>query len=139
MTAIERNARWTVGSAIVLVALAFAVSPAVGQGALGGAAVACGSAWLVARLAVAFAKAGDRARPLLALVLVGKSALVLGVSAALLFTLHLDGLGFALGVSALVTGALGAAIAGFLADAPADGQAPEPAAAATHPSTGGTE
>ena len=42
MTTIERNARWTAGSAIVLVALGFVASPAVGQGAVGGALVACG-------------------------------------------------------------------------------------------------
>ena len=113
MTTIERNARWTAGSALVLVAVAFATSRSAGQAALAGAMVACGSALLVSRLALAFAKVGDRARPMIALLLVGKSAVVLGASAALLHTFRLDGLGFALGVSALVTGALGAAISGF--------------------------
>lgn len=113
MTTIERNARWTAGSALVLVALAFATSAAAGQAALAGAMVACGSAFLGWRLALALAKVGDRARPMIALLLVGKSAVVLGASAALLHTFQLNGLGFALGVSALVTGALGAAISGF--------------------------
>lgn len=140
MTAIERNARWTAGSAIVLVAVAFAVSARAGEAAVAGAAVACGSAFLVQRLVLAFARAGDRVRSVLALVLVGKSAIVLGASAALLFAFRLDGLGFALGISALVTGALGAAISGVLsADGSAEpGAEPSPPPAAPLP-TGARE
>lgn len=120
MTVIERNTRWTAGSAVVLVAIAFAVSIEIGQAAIAGAFVACGSAFVVQRLVLGLSKAGDRARPMLALLLVSKSALVLGASAGLLFMFRLNGIGFALGVSALVVGAMGAAVTGFdkASDAP---------------------
>jgi hypothetical protein len=48
----------------------------------------------------------------------GKSLLVLGGAAAFLFFGHVDVVGFAMGVSALVTGVLGGATHAFLTEAP---------------------
>jgi hypothetical protein len=117
----ERIGQWTVGSALGLVLLCALVRPEGLWGAAAGAGVAVVSAFVMARLVRALMTAGENARAVFALLLMGKSFLILGATAAFLFFGHVDVVGFALGVSALVTGVLGGTTHAFLT---------EPAAAA---------
>lgn len=115
----ERIGQWTSASAVALVLLCAVVRPVGISGALAGAAIALVSAFLMARLVLALMTANENARALIAFLLIAKTFVILGGTAAVLFFGHVDVVGFALGVSALVTGVLGGTSHAFLTEAPA--------------------
>jgi hypothetical protein len=121
----ERIGWWTLGSALGLTVLCWLVRPQGLGGAVAGSAIAIVSALVMARLVRALMGAGESSRAILALLLMGKSLLVLGGTAAVLFFGRVDVVGFALGVSALVVGVLGGSAHGFLTEPGAASDDPE--------------
>jgi hypothetical protein len=88
----------------VLVAAGFAVGVSTGLGALAGAAVAIANALALRWLVGAMLEADPAKRAGTSFTLLAKTAVVLALSAALLFSTHIDPVGFAIGIGALVLG-----------------------------------
>ena len=110
MTFQDRIPLYVSACATILVALGFAVSVETGIGALGGAAVAIGNAFALRWLVTSMIKSAPERRAGPSLTLMLKTGVILAISAVLLFGAHLDPIGFAIGVGALVLGlVLGAA------------------------------
>lgn len=112
----ERIGQWTLGSAFGLTVLCGVLRPQGVTGALAGSLVAILSVFLMTLLVRSLVKASENTRAIVALLLMGKSLVVLGGAAAFLFFGHVDVVGFALGVSALVTGVLGGSAHAFLTE-----------------------
>lgn len=110
---IERITRWVAGLALPLVLVAFVVlGTDAGIGALAGAALSVAN-WMALRwLVQKIMAAGDRARAVLMLLLVVKMGAVLALASVLLRLV--DGLGFTIGMGALVLGVLIGALHGHL-------------------------
>lgn len=104
MTFQDRIPLYVSAFAAILVAVGFAVSVETGIGALAGAGVAIANAFALRWLVGAMLKADPARRAGMSLTLMAKTAVVLGISAALLFFGHLDPIGFAIGIGALVLG-----------------------------------
>lgn len=113
----ERIGQWTLGSAAVLTVLCGVVRPSGLTGALAGSLIAILSVFLMTLLVRSLVSASENTRAIVALLLMGKSLVVLGGAAAFLFFGRVDVVGFALGVSALVTGVLGGSAHAFLTEA----------------------
>jgi hypothetical protein len=120
MTTIDRITTYVAGLGVLLTAGAFLVSASVGVGALAGAAVSIVDFLAIRWIAARMMAAGEKARAVLALVLVGKMALLLGGCAAILFVGHVSALGFMVGIGAMVLGVLLGGVHGHLSapDAP---------------------
>src|SRR5204863_61564 len=82
------------------------VSASIGVGALAGAAVSVADFLVIRWIAARMMSAGEKAKTVLTLVLVGKMTLLLGLCAALLFTAHVNAVGFMVGIGAMVLGVL---------------------------------
>jgi hypothetical protein len=125
MTFQDRIPLYVSAFAATLVAVGFAVSLETGVGALVGSAVAIFNALALRWLVGAMLKADPEKRAGMSLTLMLKTGVILGVSAALLFFLHIDPVGFAIGIGALVLGlVLGSAHHNLTAAAiPSSGQA----------------
>jgi hypothetical protein len=80
------------------------VGVSTGLGALAGAAVAIANALALRWLVGAMLKADPAKRAGTSFTLLAKTAVVLALSAALLFSTHIDPVGFAIGIGALVLG-----------------------------------
>lgn len=104
MTFQDRIPLYVSASAAVLVAAGFAVGVSTGLGALAGAAVAIANALALRWLVGAMLKADPAKRAGMSFTLLAKTAVVLALSAALLFSTHIDPVGFAIGIGALVLG-----------------------------------
>jgi hypothetical protein len=104
MTFQDRIPLYVSASAAVLVAAGFAVGVSTGLGALAGAAVALANALALRWLVGAMLKADPAKRAGTSFTLLAKTAVVLALSAALLFSTHIDPVGFAIGIGALVLG-----------------------------------
>lgn len=110
---IERITKWVAGLTLPLIFVAFfAFGLEAAIGAVAGAAVSVANwmalRWLVNKILVA----SDRARAVLMLLLVTKMGVVLGLVALLLR--FVDGVGFTIGLGALVLGVLLGALQGHL-------------------------
>jgi hypothetical protein len=110
---IERITKWVAGLALPLILVAFlGFGTDAGIGAIAGAALSVANwmalRWLVGKIMAA----GDRARAVLVLLLVVKMAAVL-VAASILLR-WVDGIGFTIGMGALVLGVLIGALHGHL-------------------------
>lgn len=104
MTFPDRIPLYVAAFAAVLVAIGFALGADVGVGAMAGAAVALGNAYALRWLVTAITKADPSQRTAISLALMLKTGTILAIAAGLLFYFHLDPLGFALGIGALVLG-----------------------------------
>lgn len=104
MTFQDRIPLYVSAFAAILVAVGFAVSVETGIGAVGGAAVALLNAFALRWLVTSMIKAAPERRTGTSLTLMLKTGVILAISAGLLFGAHLDPIGFAIGVSALVLG-----------------------------------
>ncbi|MFO0712279.1 MAG: ATP synthase subunit I [Sandaracinus sp.] len=108
----------------ILVAVGFAMGVETGIGALVGAGVATANAFALRWLVTAMLKADPERRAGMSLTLMLKTAVILGLAAALLFFAHIDPIGFAIGIGALVLGlVLGSAHHNLTAAPPAGGPA----------------
>lgn len=110
---IERITKWVAGLALPLILVAFVgFGNDAGVGAIAGAALSVAN-WMALRwLVEKIMAAGDRARAVLVLLLVVKMAAVLVVASILLR--WVDGIGFTIGMGALVLGVLIGALHGHL-------------------------
>jgi hypothetical protein len=104
MTFQDRIPLYVAAFAAVLVAIGFAAGVSKGIGALVGAAVAIVNAFALRWMVSAIAKVDPRKRAGVSLLLMLKTGAILAVSAAILFFGHIDPVGFALGIGALVLG-----------------------------------
>lgn len=104
MTFQDRIPLYVSAFAAILVAVGFAVSVETGIGAIGGAAVALMNAFALRWLVTAMIKADPARRAGASLTLMLKTGVILAISAGLLFGAHLDPIGFAIGIGALVLG-----------------------------------
>jgi hypothetical protein len=130
MTAIDRITSYVAGLGALLTAGAFVVSTSVGIGALAGAAVSLGDFLIIRWVAARMMSAGEKARAILSLVLVGKMSLLLGACAAILFYGHVNAVGFMIGIGAMVLGVLGGGVHEYL------GTPSTPVSAVSSPSEG---
>lgn len=110
MTFQDRIPLYVAGFAAVLVAVGFVAGSEVGIGALAGAAVALLNAFALRWLVTAMMKVDAARRAGLSILLMGKTAVVLAVSAAVLFFGGVDPIGFAIGIGALVLGLVAGSI-----------------------------
>lgn len=104
MTFQDRIPLYVSAFAAILVAVGFGVSVETGIGAVAGAAVAIGNAFALRWLVGAMLKADPERRAGMSLTLMAKTTVVLALSAGLLFYGHIDPIGFAIGIGALVLG-----------------------------------
>lgn len=106
MTTIDRITAYVAGLGALLTAGAFVVSTSVGVGALAGAAVSIADFLVIRWVAARMLGAGEKAKTILSLVLVGKMSLLLGACAVILFYGRVNALGFMVGIGAMVLGVL---------------------------------
>jgi hypothetical protein len=118
MTTIDRITSYVAGLGALLTAGAFMVSTSAGIGALAGAAVSIADFLIIRFVAARMMVAGEKARAILSLVLVGKMTLLLGVCAAILFYGRVNAFGFMVGIGAMVLGVLLGGIHEHLGAAP---------------------
>lgn len=128
MNAIDRITTYVVVLGVLLTVGAFLVSSSVGVGALAGAAVSIGDFLVIRWVAARMMRAGEKARTILSLLLVGKMSLLLGACAAILFYGHVDAVGFMVGIGAMVLGVLGGGVHEHLIAPPSDDSDLGPAA-----------
>jgi hypothetical protein len=117
MTFQDRIPLYVSAFAAILVAVGFAVSVETGIGAIGGAAVSLANAFALRWLVTSMIKADPARRAGASLTLMLKTGVILAISAGLLFGAHLDPIGFAIGIGALVLGLVVGAAAEHLAPA----------------------
>jgi hypothetical protein len=104
MTFQDRIPLYVAVFAAILVAIGFAAGVSVGVGAVAGAAVAMANAFALRWLVGAITKADPSKRTSVSLLLMLKTGAILAISAGILFFGHVDPIGFALGIGALVLG-----------------------------------
>jgi hypothetical protein len=124
MKALDRITLYVAALGLVLTAGAFVASARVGMGALAGTIVSVVDVAVIRWLAARMLAAGEKARAILSLLVVGKMTLLLGVCAALLFVAHVDAVGFAFGITALVLGVLVGGVHEHLTAPPSDASDP---------------